>query len=228
VWGGGGDRDIHKMFQTVGSAILSQDSSKLIFAECPLAVYDPTTLYDGKTYGSAPWGDCTGVRKLPIVFTVHGRTIRDKTVYDVHLYANSIDNYARIFCPSDNPAAVKAMNASFGFLVSENIAPVWDGESGTGFRENPDDQRWATMLVKYLNGELGALGGPTFTGDQQGMGFAWMSWTTQYSGPGSDNLGIMNRDGTRIEEEMKIVRPLLFYPKPKTSTTVPVSYTPKK
>ena len=55
------------------------------------------------------------------------------------------------------------MNYSFGFLESQNIAPVWDGEGGTGFRENPDDANWAEMLDKYLNGQLGSQGGPTFS-----------------------------------------------------------------
>ncbi len=220
LWGGGSDRDIHRMYETVGSAMLSKDKSKLIFTECPLAVYDPTTLYDGVTFSSAPWGDCTGVKKLPVVFTVNGKTIKNKVVYDVHLYANSVDDYNRIFGSSSNPVAIKAMDESFGFLVSQNIAPVWDGESGTGFRENPDDEAWANMLVKYLNGELGNQGGPTFSESQQGMSIAWMSWSTQFTEKGSDDLGILNKDGTRIEKQLKIVRPLLFYPKPKGSSKV--------
>ena len=91
--------------------------------------------------------------------------------------------------------------------------PVWDGKSGTGFRENPDDANWATMLDKYLNGQLGSLGGPTYSVNQEGMGIAWMSWTIPYSGPGSDKLGIISKDGSRIAEQLRIVEPLLFYPK---------------
>ena len=79
--------------------------------------------------------------------------------------------------------------------------------------KNPDDINWAKMLDKYLNGQLGSQGGPTFSGNQQGMGFAWMSWTIPYSGPGSDNLGIIGKDGSPIAEQMEIVKPLLFYPK---------------
>jgi len=217
LWGGGSDRDIHLMYETVGSAMLSKDPGKLIFAECPLAIYDATTLYDGVTVGSAPWGDCTGVKNLPIIFKVNGKTIKDKVVYDVHLYANSVDDYNRIFGSSSSPAAIREMNKSFGFLVSQNIAPVWDGESGTGFQENPDDQEWAEMLVKYLNGELGAEGGPSFSGNQQGMGIAWMSWSTQFTNKGDDNLGILNADGSRVAAELRIVKPLLYYPRPKAA-----------
>jgi aryl-phospho-beta-D-glucosidase BglC (GH1 family) len=214
TWGGGSNRDIHRMYETVGSAILSRDAAKLIFAECPLGIYTPTTLFDGTTHGTAPWGDCTGAKVLPVVFTVNGHTIKDKVVYDVHLYPNSIGDIAKLYGGSSSShSAIQAMNYSFGFLESQNIAPVWDGESGTGFRENPDDANWAAMLVKYLTGQLGSQGGPTFSGNQQGMGIAWMSWTVPYSGPGSDNLGILNKDGSRIEEQLRVVQPLLFYPK---------------
>jgi endoglucanase len=213
VWGGGSNRDIHQMYQNVGSAILSRDAEKLIFAECPLGIYTPTTLFDGTTHGTAPWGDCTGAKVLPVVFTVNGHTIKNKVVYDVHLYPNSIGDISKVYGSSSSPSAIQAMNYSFGFLESQNIAPVWNGESGTGFRENPDDINWATMLDKYLNGQLGSQGGPTFSGNQQGMGIAWMSWTIPYSGPGSDNLGIINKDGSRIGDQLRIVEPLLYYPK---------------
>ena len=214
TWGGGSNRDIHHMYETVGSAILSRDAAKLIFAECPLGIYTPTTLFDGTTHGTAPWGDCTGVKALPVVFTVNGKSIKNKVVYDVHLYPNSIGDISKLYGgSSSSPSAIQAMNYSFGFLESQNIAPVWDGESGTGFRENPDDINWAEMLDKYLNGQLGSQGGPTFSGNQQGMGIAWMSWTIPYSGPGSDNLGIVGKDGSPIAEQLRIVKPLLYYPK---------------
>ena len=215
LWGGGTDRDIHHMYETVGSAILAKDPGKLIFAECPLAIYAPTTLYDGTTVGSAPWGDCTGVKALPVVIKVNGRAITNKVVYDVHLYASSVADFARLFNgSSSSPSAIKAMNQSFGFLVSKNIAPVWDGESGTGFQKNPDDEDWANMLAKYLNGELGSQGGPTFSGNQQGMGIAWMSWNTPFTKEGDDDLGILNPDGTMMERQLAIVKQLFFYPRP--------------
>ncbi|MGD0520915.1 MAG: cellulase family glycosylhydrolase [Terracidiphilus sp.] len=136
VWGGAGDNDIHLMYETVGSAMLALDPGKLIFAECPQN-YGPATLYDGTTVGNAPWGDCTGVKNLPVVFTVNGNLITNKVVYDVHLYPNSVSGISSLFGSSSSAAAIKAMNYSFGFLESQNIAPVWDGESGTGFQVNP-------------------------------------------------------------------------------------------
>jgi len=210
VWGGGADNDIHLMYQTVGSAMLAVDPGKLIFAECPQN-YGPATLFDGVTVGNAPWGDCTGVKSLPVVFTVNGNPIANKVVYDVHLYPDAVSGIASLFGSSSSPAAIKAMNYSFGFLEAQGIAPVWDGESGTGFQTNPDDLNWATMLDQYLNGLLSAQGGPAFSGTQQGMGIAWMTWGTQQTGPGSDNLGILNSDGSLISAQQAIVDPLVYF-----------------
>jgi aryl-phospho-beta-D-glucosidase BglC (GH1 family) len=205
LWGGGSDRDIHLMYETVGSAMLAKDPSKLIFAECPQNYAG--TLYDGAV-GNAPWGDCTGVRNTPVVFTVNGQSVTNKVVYDVHLYPNSVSGIASLFGgSSSSPAAIQAMNYSFGYLESENIAPVWDGESGTGLGHDPDDQDWANMLDAYLNGKLGSQGGPTFSRDQQGMGIAWEDW--QVLTPGG--LGIMNSDGSLDPTITAIVDPLLYY-----------------
>jgi endoglucanase len=212
TWGDGSDRDIHLMYETVGSEILAYDPSKLIFAECPQN-YGPATLYDGVTSGNAPWGDCTGVKKKPVVFTVNGVQITNKVVYDVHLYPNSIDGIASLFGgSSSSSSAIEAMNYSFGFLESQNIAPVWDGESGSGLQVNPDDMDWAEMLDNYLNGDLGSQGGPTFSGNQQGMGIAWMDWGTQ-SPSSQEALGILNSDGSINQAQLNVVVPLLYAPK---------------
>jgi aryl-phospho-beta-D-glucosidase BglC (GH1 family) len=212
LWGGGSDRDIHLMYETVGSAILSVDPSKLIFVECPQN-YSDTTLFDGTTVGVAPFGDCTGVKALPVVFTVNGANVTNKTVYDVHLYPDSISDIAHLFGgSSSSPAAIAAMNTSFGFLESQNIAPVWDGESGTGLQVEPDDRNWANMLDQYLNGQLGSQGGPTFSGNQQGMGIAWTAWGTTNPTSTTEYLGILNTDGSLIPAQVSIVDPLLYYP----------------
>jgi aryl-phospho-beta-D-glucosidase BglC (GH1 family) len=204
TWGDGTERDIHLMYQTVGSAMLAKDPNKLIFAECPQNYAG--TLFDGAV-GNAPWGDCTGVRNTPVVFTVNGQSVTNKVVYDVHLYPNSINGIASLFGgSSSSPAAIAAMNYSFGYLESENIAPVWDGEGGTALTHNPDDQDWANMLVSYLNGQLGSQGGPTFSGNQQGMGFDWYPWAVI----GGD-LGLLNPDGSLIPAQVSVINPLLYY-----------------
>ncbi len=42
--------------------------------------------------------------------------------------------------------------------------------SGAGLA---DEQAWASTLLDYMNGKDGALGGPTFTGAQQGISGSW-------------------------------------------------------
>jgi hypothetical protein len=104
------------------------------------------------------------------------------------------------------------MNTSFGFLESQNIAPVWDGESGTGLQVEPDDQNWANMLDQYLNGQLGSQGGPVFSGNQQGMGIAWSAWGTTNPASTTEYLGLLNPDGSLIAAQVAIVDPLLYHP----------------
>ena len=211
TWADGGSRDIHQMYEQVGSAILAVDSSKLIFAECPLTIHTP--LFDGVTKSVAPWGDCTGVKANPVVFTVNGQPVTNKVVYDVHLYSSATQGYAPTYFPNSwNAQMITAMNDSFGFLESQQIAPVWDGEGGTGFLHNPDDLNWANGIVTYLNGKLGAQGGPTFTGNQQGMGFAWMVWGIGYGANSADNVGILSSAGTVIPAQFNVVNQLFYYP----------------
>ena len=219
TWGDGTAHDIRKMAEEVGSAMLTHDQGKLIFAPCPQN-HGPTLLFDKQTISYAPWGDCTGARYQPVVFTVNGRKITNQVVYDIHLYPSSISGIANIFGSSAAPGIIAAMNASFGFLMKDGIAPVWNGEGGTGFYQPVDDLAWAKMIVQYFNGELGLQGAPTYTGNQQGMGFSWMYWGTSY-GPTSDNLGILNDDGSLRPGQLSILAHIFFYPKPFTTSCAP-------
>ena len=91
------------------------------------------------------------------------------------------------------------MNKAWGYLVSENIAPVWVGEMGANFdgsqgHEDPAGSRaWAVTLVNYLNGNLGELGGPRFTGSQQGISTDWWAWGYL---PGQQLNGTLGEDGS--------------------------------
>jgi hypothetical protein len=86
------------------------------------------------------------------------------------------------------------------------------GEITLEFQVNPDDADWAMMLDACLNGRLGSQGAPKFSGDQQGMGIAWMDWGTQ--NPNSQEaLGVLNSDGSRNQEQLDVVIPLRYYPR---------------
>lgn len=178
-WGGGGPTDIHAMYQTVGNAIQAIDPGALIIAEGPISI---------------PLGnfDLTGVASNPVVLN-----IPNKVVYSAHIYPSSIGAE-----PVDSgPAFVANINKAYGYLETQNIAPVWIGEIGASLDGTADsagsnlaeEQAWASTMVDYLNGKDGALGGPTFTGSQQGMSTDWWDWGYN---PGQDPDGVLNADGS--------------------------------
>jgi hypothetical protein len=105
-------------------------------------------------------------------------SIPHKVVYSVHDYPVTISCVS----PDNGPTKIAGMNQTWGYLETRNIAPVWIGEMG-GSLDGTDDsanlsdeQAWAATLVAYLNGQDGAQGGPTFSGNQQGVGTDWWAW----------------------------------------------------
>ena len=179
-WGGGGPTDIHAMYQNVGNAIEAIDPGALIIAEGPI---------DFSTLSGA---DLRNAGSNPVVLN-----IPNKVVYSVHIYPTAIGG-----SPTDQGTPyVQLMNTAWGYLETQNIAPVWIGEIGASLDGTADsaggkladEQGWATTMVNYLNGKSGALGGPTFSGTQQGVSTDWWNWGYN---PGQLPDGVLNADGT--------------------------------
>jgi hypothetical protein len=204
-WGGGGPTDIHTMYQTVGNAIQAVDPGALIIAEGPIS----TGLYNF---------DLTKAASVPVVLN-----IANKVVYSAHIYPSPIGGE-----PVDSGAAYVAnLNQSFGYLETQNIAPIWIGEIGASLDGTADsagsglanEQAWASTMVSYLNGKDGALGGPTFSGNQQGVSTDWWAWGYL---PGQYPDGTLNADGS-LNAAQKAVWSQ-FQP----TATTPVVITPVK
>ena len=90
--------------------------------------------------------------------------------------------------PDSGTGAIDRYNKVWGYLETQNIAPVWIGEAGATMTTT-DDTAWANTLTAYANGQDGAEGGPTFHHGKQGIGVTWYTWDTQ-------GLGALNNDGT--------------------------------
>ena len=179
TWGSGDpDTDIRLMYQRVGNAVLAVDPGKLIIAEGPQS-------YSGNFAGNgpAPWGDLSVADTYPVVLNVP-----NKIVYSVHDYPYEIAN----FTPDNGAAKVTMMNNAWGYLVTKNIAPVWIGEMGSSMND-ATDAAWAQTLLDYLNGQAGALGGPTFGPGQLGIGTDWWAWGNL---AGQLPEGTQNADGS--------------------------------
>lgn len=166
VWGGGSDRDIRAMYVRVGNAIQSIDSTKLIVVEPPSS-------------------DCRGVRKYPVTLNVPA-----KVVYSVHEYPGEISDQK----VSSGPALVQRMNEMWGWLINENVAPVFIGEMGSSMM-SAQSKAWAATIVPYINGL--SPDGLRIPAGGQGVSTDWWAW---------GHLAGQNPDGT-LEGDWKTPRP---------------------
>ena len=166
VWGDGSDRDIAAMYTRVGNAIQAIDPAKLIIVEPPSS-------------------DCSGVRKHPLTLTVP-----NKLVYSVHEYPGEISAQK----VSSGPDLIKRMNEMWGWLVSENLAPVFVGEMGASM-SSEQSKAWAATIVPYLNGT--APDGLRLAAGSQGVSTDWWAW---------GNLEGQNPNGT-LKGDWKTPRP---------------------
>ncbi len=165
-WGTGSARDIRAMYTRVGDAVLAIDPDKLVIVEPPSS-------------------DCRGVRTDPVKLRVAG-----KLVYSVHEYPREI-SADKI---DAGPPLVRRMNAMWGWIVDEDLAPVFVGEMGASM-VSPDSKAWAATIVPYLNGTgPGALRLPE---GGQGASTDWWAW---------GYLAGQNPDGT-LEADWKTPRP---------------------
>ncbi len=221
-WGQGGPTDIQAMYSTVGSAVEAADPGALIIAEGPQE-------YGGAPAGSgmnpnvvAPEGDLTGVATDPVRITVNGQAVTNKVVYSVHEYPYAVSGWQQ----DSGSAAISRMNAAWGYLETQNIAPVWIGEMGASLDGNNDgnsesvagEQTWANTIIGYVNGQDGAQGGPTFSGNQQGIGTDW--WALGEDAGQPDGIqSYLGAPGNYRAAQQAVTNQLVFVPKSGSSGT---------
>ena len=195
-WGKGGPTDIWAMYTSTGNAILAVNPGALIICEGPSVWYS-----DPQNYGftvSGETGNLTGVLSKPVMLNVP-----NKVVYSVHEYPTEVSGN-----PNDTaPGYLATMNQFWGFVVTQNIAPVFVGEIGSSM-SNANDQAWAQMIVAYLNGT--APGGLTLQPGGQGVSIGWFLWGCE---DGQIPDGVLQNDwSTARPEQMSVVSQLLQQP----------------
>jgi len=204
TWGGGGPTDIKAMCEEVGSAIQQVSPEVLIICEGP-ETYRPPPAASGMDPGlAAPAGNLTAAGANPVTLT-----IPHKLVYSIHEYPDEISDTKRWGLPETGKGFVDRMNATWGYLVRDNIAPVWIGEMGTSLK-TPAQREWAKTLLDYMNGKYAKDGGPGFSGVQQPVSGSW--WLI---GPSNDppfglqtewGIGHYRADQIAITDQM-LMRP---------------------
>ena len=188
LWGGNGPTDIHVMYQNVGNAVLAVNPDALII--CESIINYKIDAYEG---------DFSVVKTLPIVLR-HP----EKLVYSVHEYPKEIGAYKG---PESGAGYVDRMNKTWGWLIRQNIAPVWVGEMGSTMK-TPEDKAWGDTLLSYLNGV--APGGLRFSKNQRPVSGDWWLWGYR---PGELPDGCLTQAGTLRPEQAPFIRQLLFQAK---------------
>ena len=206
TWGTGNSingkrtNDIHAMYEKLGNLLQRGNPNVLMIVEGPQYYTPPPPGYGMDTRFAAPQGNLSGVAAKPVRLRIPNRV-----VYSVHEYPNEVAHYEPL--PDHGPDYVQRMNTSWGYLVRDNIAPVFVGEMGSSM-SSAGAKAWVQTLLPYLNGQQQILDGPKFTGHQQPISAAW--WLAGKND--GDPRGTQTRwgVGNYIPEVQSVTDQLLF------------------
>ena len=131
-------------------------------------------------------GGLADVRRHPVRLSVP-----DRVVYSPHDYPSSIYLQSWFTDPA-YPANLPAQwDRTWGYLATENVAPVLLGEFGTRL-QTASDRQWLTTLVQYL--------------DQNKISFAYWSFNPN----SGDTGGLVGDDWTTSQRaKLDLLKPLL-------------------
>lgn len=152
-WGEGGPTDPRAICMNVGAAIQTVNPDVLIICE---GNQDQASAY--------PEGDLRGVAARPVVLPVP-----NKVVYSVHEFPAETSGVT----PVSKTAAIERMNRAWGYLITEDIAPVFVGEMGSSLL-TAESRSWASTMVAYLNGT--APDGIRLARWQVPVSAGWWAW----------------------------------------------------
>lgn len=211
-WGcGNTNTDWRLAAERAGNAVLAVNPNWLIFVE-------GVESYNNDYYW---WGgNLEGAGAYPVRLNVANRLVYSAHDYPASVYGQSwfgASNY-----PNNLPGV---WDTHWGYLVKNNIAPVWLGEFGTKLQTD-SDIKWFSTLTNYL-----------------GTGANGLNWTFWSWNPNSgDTGGILNDDWTTINTaKQNYLKPIMFAldgsgggttpptatnPPVPTNTTAPKSPTP--
>lgn len=163
--------------ERIGNAILAVNPDWLIIVE---------------GIGTGTWwgGNLQGVAKHPVVLKIPNRV-----VYSVHEYCQDVSNQTWFLDPIFPMNLRDVWERNFGYIVRQQIAPVWVGEFGTSFHYKTD-LPWLLHWIKYMNGEFSVDGVNELPAGHSGI--SWAFWSIA---PGGDTGGILKADWLTVESD---------------------------
>jgi endoglucanase len=144
TWGEDGPDDIRKMYSKIGNAILAIDPRPLIVCQGPgIFSRSPRSNLAGTHYGVFAEEDLSLVQSKPVSCTVPaGAPARTtKVCYAVHSYPRPWNVGA-----DAGPASIAKMEACWGYLVTNDIAPVWLTELGCAPQRQSQIEHLNTLI----------------------------------------------------------------------------------
>ena len=202
TWGTGNtSTDVRLAYEQAGNAILAVDPGALIFCE-GISEYPDSSApggFDGTWWG----GDLQGVAQYPVVLSSPGHV-----VYSAHDYGPNLFQQTW-FNSSATPASLDAVwNKFWGYIYTQNIAPIWVGEFGTDNSASDVESsaagsqgQWFESLVSYLAANQ------------------WMGWT-YWALNGEDSYDLLdnNYDPTPVSSLKQSLLASIQFPLPGAST----------
>lgn len=202
-WGCGDTaRDWKLASQRAGNAILSVNSNWLIIVEGTDT--NPIT-------GAGTWwgGDLSNAGNDPVVLSIPNRV-----VYSPHDYPASVANQSWFTDPTYPNNMPAVWESHWGYLDTNNIAPVLVGEFGSRL-STVSDQTWFKALTI----------GPPGTGYIRSKSLNWTFWS--WNPNSGDTGGILNDDWTTVVQAKQSVLAQIQYPfigtPPNGPTNTPVT-----
>ena len=189
TWGSGDpSNDWRLAAERAGNAILAVNPRWLIIVEG----------VENAQSGYYWWGgNLSNAGAFPVRLDIPGQR-----VYSAHDYPASVYNQPW-FDNSHYPKNLSAIwNKNWGYLVRQNIAPVFLGEFGSKLTTHSDRQ-WLRELVRFLNSN----GEADSDFEHQGMSWAWWSWNPD----SSDTGGILNDTWNAVDQKkINALSPAIF------------------
>lgn len=160
-----------------GNVTTDWDTAATLAGNAVLAVNpDLLVIVEGISWGS----DLTGVMKKHVKLTPS-----NKLIYGVAQYTND-DGANALFTASDFPNNLRGnWNAAYGFIVTQQIAPVIVAEFGTNFQQKTD-YTWLPLFMNYTAGQYAVQGKSDLPPGHKGLSWIWQGLNP--NGPGGGLL----------------------------------------